>query len=170
MTWPNVPTVGDVPRWPALVSLGARLVLALVWLWAGLAKAQDPGEAVRAVRAFDVLPEALVPVVGRGLPFLEIGLGLLLLVGLAVRAAAVVSVLLLTVFVAGVSQAWARGLSIDCGCFGGGGQVAAGQTRYLQEVLRDLGFLALAGWLVVRPSSPLSVDRFVAGPESEVVA
>ena len=50
------------------------------------------------------------------------------------------------VFIAAVSSAWARGLSIDCGCFGGGGQVAAGQTKYLQEILRDVGLLALAAF------------------------
>ena len=48
-------------------------------------------------------------------------------------------------------QAWARGLSIDCGCFGGGGAVDGGQTAYGRELLRDTGFLLLAGWLVVRP-------------------
>jgi hypothetical protein len=55
------------------------------------------------------------------------------------------------VFIAGVTQAWARGLSIDCGCFGGGGAVAPDQTTYGLELLRDAGFLLLAGWLVVRP-------------------
>ena len=55
------------------------------------------------------------------------------------------------VFIAGVTQAWARGLSIDCGCFGGGGAVAPDQTAYGRELLRDAGFLLMAAWLVVRP-------------------
>ena len=50
-----------------------------------------------------------------------------------------------------MTQAWARGLSIDCGCFGGGGAVDPEQTAYGRELLRDAGFLLLAGWLVVRP-------------------
>jgi hypothetical protein len=62
------------------------------------------------------------------------------------------------VYIAGVAQSWARGLTIDCGCFGGGGQVAAGQTQYPQEILRDTGFLLLAVWLVVRPRSLFSMD------------
>ena len=78
-------------------------------------------------------------------------IGLLLLAGIATRAVAVVSAGLLLVFIAGVTQAWARGLSIDCGCFGGGGAVDPGQTTYGRELLRDAGFLLLAGWLVVRP-------------------
>jgi hypothetical protein len=68
------------------------------------------------------------------------------------------------VFIAGVTQAWARGLSIDCGCFGGGGTVAPGATAYLQEIVRDVGFLAMAAWLVARPHSLLSMDaRLTAG-------
>jgi hypothetical protein len=42
-------------------------------------------------------------------------------------------------------------LSIDCGCFGGGGAVEPGQTTYGLELLRDAAFLLLAGWLVGRP-------------------
>jgi uncharacterized membrane protein YphA (DoxX/SURF4 family) len=85
------------------------------------------------------------------LPWLEIGLGVALLAGVATRLVAAFSAALLLVFVAGVTQAWARGLSIDCGCFGGGGAVTPGETAYGRELLRDVGFLLLAGWLVVRP-------------------
>ena len=56
--------------------------------------------------------------------------------------------MLLLVFIAGVISAAARGLSIDCGCFGGGGTSQAGQTAYTAEILRDLGFLVLAGYLI----------------------
>jgi uncharacterized membrane protein YphA (DoxX/SURF4 family) len=98
------------------------------------------------------------------LPFLEIALGLLLLLGIGTRLVAVVSGALLLVFIAGVAQAWARGLSIDCGCFGGGGAVAPGATAYVQEIVRDIGFLTLAAWLVVRPHTLLSMDaRLIAG-------
>jgi uncharacterized membrane protein YphA (DoxX/SURF4 family) len=150
-------------RWGTGAAVVARLGLAALWLAAGLAKVVDPAENVRAVRAYEVLPESLVPLVGYGLPFLEIGIGLLLLVGLLVRPAAVASAVLLVVFIAGVTQAWARGLTIDCGCFGGGGQVAPEDTRYLQEIVRDTVALAAALLLAWRPSTPLSIDRWIAG-------
>lgn len=129
----------------------ARIGLAAVWLVSGVLKAIDPDATYVAVRAYDVLPKAGVAVVATVLPWLEIVLGLLLLAGVAVRTAAVASAMLLLVFVAGVTQAWARGLSIDCGCFGGGGAVEPGQTAYGRELLRDAAFLLMAGWLVVRP-------------------
>jgi uncharacterized membrane protein YphA (DoxX/SURF4 family) len=141
-------------RW---LSTAMRLVLGVVLLVAGAAKVIDPQASVAAVRAYELLPGGLVTVVGWGLPFLELVLGGLLLAGIAVRPAALATAVLLAVFVAAVASAAARGLSIDCGCFGGGGPVPPGQTAYGREIARDLALLAAAVWLVVRPQSRLSL-------------
>ena len=147
-----------------LAMLVARIVLGAVWIVAGLIKLPDPAGSVRAVRAFQLLPESVVPAVGYGLPLLEVALGVCLVLGIGVRIGAMVSAVLLGAFLIGVTSAWARGLSIDCGCFGGGGAVAPGATAYVQEIVRDVGFLALAAWLVVRPHTLLSMDaRLTAG-------
>jgi len=141
------------------VSTGARLVLGALWLWAALAKILDPQQSVIAVRAYRLLPEALVKPVAWGLPFLEVAIAVLLLLGIRTRLAAWISLSLLTVFVASVASAWGRGLSISCGCFGGGG-VAAGidWTTYATEIARDAGLMALSAWLAWRPQSRLAVE------------
>lgn len=140
----------------------ARLGLAAVWLVSGALKLADPGQTLIAVQAYEVLPGALEDVVALALPLVELVLGLLLLAGLATRWAAAAALGLLVVLIAGIAQSWARGLSIDCGCFGGGGHVAAGQTEYPQEILRDTGFALLAGWLLARPRTWLSLDGWLA--------
>ena len=144
-----------------VIGLLARFGLAAVWLVSGILKAVDPRTTVVAVRAYQIFPESLVGLIAAVLPYLEIALGVLLVLGLATRLTAILSALVLVAFIAGVISAAARGLSIDCGCFGGGGDVAAGQTAYTAEILRDLGFLALAGYLIVRPETPVSIDRMV---------
>src|ERR1700753_1647002 len=136
-----------------------RLCLAAGWLISGAIKAGDPNQTYAAVKAYQVLPAGLVSPVAGVLPFLELAFGLLVLVGVGHRLMGVLSALLLLVYIAGVAQSWARGLTIDCGCFGGGGQVAAGQTQYPQEILRDTGFLVLAVWLAVRPRSLFAAGR-----------
>lgn len=136
----------------------ARLGLAAVWLVSGTIKALDPDQTFLAVRAYDVLPLQAVAIVADVLPWLELALAVLLLLGIGTRIVAALSAALLLLFIAGVAQAWARGLSIDCGCFGGGGEVAPGQTAYATELLRDIGFLLLAGWLIVRPRTLFSID------------
>ncbi len=152
-----MPTVRD---W---VGLLARVVTGGVWVVAGALKLPDPAASVRAVRAYDLLPEAVVPTVGHLLPVVEVVIGLLLLLGLLTRPAAVVSSLLFVAFIVGISAAWARGMSIDCGCFGGGGFDADAREKYPWEIARDVGLLAASVWLVVRPSTRLSLDRRLFG-------
>ncbi|WP_233712538.1 MauE/DoxX family redox-associated membrane protein [Kribbella turkmenica] len=159
----KVPTTfspADVKQrpWFPWVSLVARLGLGGVMLVAGALKVTDPETASQAVRAYDLLPSALVAPVGWGLPFLEIAIGLLLIVGFGVRAAAVAAGVFMMVFIAAVTSAWVRGLAIDCGCFGGGGAVAPGETKYLQEILRDVGLLLLAVWLWLSPVSKFALE------------
>jgi uncharacterized membrane protein YphA (DoxX/SURF4 family) len=134
------------------------LLLAGVFVVAGALKLADPQAALQAVRAYQLLPGALEAPVGWGLPAFEVALGVLLAVGLFTRVCAVAAAALLTIFIAGVASAAARGLSIDCGCFGGGGTVAPGETKYVTEIIRDVGLLALAAWLVWKPTSRFSLD------------
>ena len=136
----------------------ARALLGAVLVVAGVLKLPDPAEAVRAVRAYRLLPEALVGPVAFGLPVVEVAVGLALLAGVLVRTAAVAAAVLMVVFLVGVGSAWARGLQIDCGCFGGGGTVAAGQTAYPGEVARDVGLLVVALALARRPASRLALS------------
>jgi uncharacterized membrane protein YphA (DoxX/SURF4 family) len=139
------------------LATAARLLLGGVFVVAGVLKVPDPSAAVRAVRAYQLLPEALVPPVAFGLPVLEIAVGLALLAGVFVRTAAIASAVLLIVFVAAVGSAWARGLQIDCGCFGDGGEVGAGDTAYPAEIVRDLALLLVALALARWPRSRLAL-------------
>lgn len=152
-------------RWVRLV---ARLLLAGVWLVAGGTKVSDLQGSVRAVHAYDLLPYEVSRVVGAALPFVEIAVGLLLVAGFATRIAAFASAGLLVVFVGGISAAWARGLRIDCGCFGGGGELAAGESpSYFWEIARDVALLAVAVSLVWRPFSRLAVDNLFVMEEDD---
>ena len=146
-----------------------RLGLAAVWLVSGAIKVSDLNQTYVAVQAYDLLPAGVASVVAGAVPFVELVLGLLLLVGLGTRLTAAVSALVLLAFIGAVAQSWARGLTIDCGCFGGGGQVAAGETRYPQEIARDIGFLALAGWLLIRPRTLLALDGWLTARPVETV-
>jgi protein-disulfide isomerase/uncharacterized membrane protein YphA (DoxX/SURF4 family) len=138
-----------------------RLFLGVVWIWAAWSKLQSPRTFVQAVRAYDATPEWLSKAIGYGLPVLEMCLGILLIIGIAVRLAAAVSALLFVVFLVGIVQAAARGIKLDCGCFGGGGVTTSG-THYTLEILRDLGLLVLAVGLVVWSATRLSIEEFLA--------
>ena len=150
------------------MSTAARIGLAAVWIVAGALKVGDLAASGRAVNAYQLMPYDAAKVVGAVQPFVEIALGLLLLIGLAVRLSAALSAALLTIFIAGIVSAWARGLRIDCGCFSAGGELGAGQSpQYVSEIARDLGFLLLAGILLWRPWTRFSLDGLLLGEEGD---
>ncbi len=141
--------------------LVSRLVLAGVLLYAGGVKIMEPHGARDAILAYRVFPPSWAPVLGYAMPLLEIGLGLLLLVGLFTRLSGLVAALLMLAFVAGIASVWARGYSIDCGCFGGGGDISpqGRAVRYSLEIARDLLFAGLGFWLFVWPRTLLSLEK-----------
>ncbi|HLS40195.1 MAG TPA: MauE/DoxX family redox-associated membrane protein [Ornithinicoccus sp.] len=145
------------------VDLVARVALGGMLLVAGLLKVGDLTGSVQSVIAYELFPYEVSRLIGTALPVVEIALGVLLLLGLLTRPVALVGGLLMLAFIAGVASAWARGLSIDCGCFGDGGPVAPEDTRYLEEIVRDVLLVLAAARLVVRSSAtPLSLDRLIA--------
>jgi uncharacterized membrane protein YphA (DoxX/SURF4 family) len=147
------------------LATAARVLVGGVLVVAGGLKLPDPAAAERAVRAYRLLSEGLVPAAAFGLPVLEIAVGLALLAGVFVRTAAVVSAVLLAGYIAAIGSVWARGLSIDCGCFGGGGQVAAGSTNYAGEIARDAALLLVALALARWPRSRLALGTALGGDE-----
>ena len=154
----------SIQKYQGWISLLARLVLGGVLIAAGALKAGNPAHAAMAVRAYQVLPITLANILGYALPWVEMGAGLALVIGVAVKAAAIIGGGLMVVFIIAIAQAWARGLSIDCGCFGGGGTVAPGHTAYVQEILRDTGLTALAVYLFRFPHGKFGLDK---APQAE---
>jgi uncharacterized membrane protein YphA (DoxX/SURF4 family) len=150
-----------VKQW---IGLLARLIVGGIDLVAGLSKFSDPAGNVRSVRAYRILPESVVPTVGHALPTVEIVVGALLILGLFTRAMAVVSTLFFLAFIIGISSAWARGLEINCGCFGNNGVPADPQRQYAVDIARDVGLLLCSLWLVIWPRTKLALDNLLFPP------
>lgn len=141
------------------LGLAARLILGGVLITAGWLKAFNVSDAENAVRAYQVLPLPIADLVGIALPWIEIALGILLVLGVATRFSAIAGGTIMVIFILAIAQAALRGLSIDCGCFGGGGQVEPGKTKYLQEIARDLIFALLAFYIYRYPNSKFALSK-----------
>jgi uncharacterized membrane protein YphA (DoxX/SURF4 family) len=139
----------------------ARLVTGVVWIWAGLLKLPHPEQSVLAIRAYQLLPGDSASPVGHLLPVLEIVVGVCLVLGVLTRGAAVVSGLLFAAFIVGIASVWARGITIDCGCFGGGGYDPDAASKYPWEIARDVGLLALSAYLVRQGRTRLALDNLL---------
>ena len=141
------------------LTLIARLVLGGVLLAAGGLKIGNLQKSAMSVRAYELLPVGLANFLGYVLPWIEIGMGLLLIAGVAVSIVGLLGALTMFAFVIAIAQAWARGLSIDCGCFGGGGQVDPEDTKYLSTILRYIGLLLLGVYLYYFPKGKFGIEK-----------
>jgi uncharacterized membrane protein YphA (DoxX/SURF4 family) len=143
--------------YPTLVS---RAVVGGVFLLAGVSKALDINAFAGEISAYQIVPTALVQPMAIALPLLEILIGGYLLLGLMQRWAAAAAGALLLVFIAAMAWALARGLALDCGCFGSTlGLSAFRETVSIGSVARDVLWLLFAIHLIIVPGV-WSLDAF----------
>ncbi len=134
----------------SLFVLLARLALAGAFVMAALPKIQDPVAFAASVAAFRVINSDLSSWVALFLPWLELVLGIGILLPAIRRASAALIGLLLIAFIALHASAWARGLDISCGCFGS--ESGESVTDYRWLILRN-ALLLVATILVLRQDS-----------------
>jgi uncharacterized membrane protein YphA (DoxX/SURF4 family) len=136
-----------------------RLILGGVLIVAGALKVGNLQKSAMAVRAYEMLPIWMANFLGYALPWIEIGIGALLIIGVAVGIMGLFSALIMLAFIIAIAQAWARGLSIDCGCFGGGGTIDPEDTKYLSDIIRDIGLLGMGVFLYLYPAGKYSLEK-----------
>ncbi len=124
---------------PAAVRL-AQVVLGILLGWAALAKLGDIPALARAVHNFRIVPLPGENLLAMVLPWIELTTALSLLLGIRPRAGAVAATGLLVVLTTAVALGLARGLDIECGCFGTSDASHVGTVKLLE----NLGMLALA--------------------------
>jgi uncharacterized membrane protein YphA (DoxX/SURF4 family) len=102
----------------ATLSFLCRVILGGIFFLTGLAKIPDPASFLLTMRGFRIFPDLLERFFAVYIPWLELILGVCLLIGLLYRAAALLFALLISGFTLAILSVMARGIEIDCGCFG----------------------------------------------------
>jgi uncharacterized membrane protein YphA (DoxX/SURF4 family) len=94
-----------------------RLLLGGIFLWAGLSKVAEPMQTLATIYSYQiVVPDGLASAIAHTLPWLEILIGVALLLGLIMPFTLAATAAVLLAFTALTAQAWWRELPIDCGC------------------------------------------------------
>lgn len=128
-------------RWALLI---VRIGLGTVFIYAGILKMQAPLNFADSIASFQILPAELVNVIAMTLPAFELLVGALLLVGWQKRPASLAVIILTVVFGLALVSALARGIMVDCGCFGSGApSVAKTWVSLGRDVLMGAGALLL---------------------------
>ena len=149
----------------ATAVLALRLVLAGVFLTAGIGKLRDLPGSRRAVADFGV-PERAARVVGLLLPLAEIAIAISLVPAPSARWGALAAAILLAAFIAGIARALSRGEEPDCHCFGQIHSAPAGRST----LVRNAVLLAFAGVIVAYGSGPALDDWVSARSAAELAA
>jgi uncharacterized membrane protein YphA (DoxX/SURF4 family) len=120
-----------------------RLLLALVFLYAAYTKLKQPWLVfAMSIDAYQLLPEWAVLFFAQTLPWLELTIGVLLLLGLWIRFTSAAAAIMLGGFFTIMLVSYGRGMGIDCGCFG------LGEALTAKSLARDGALLASAMMLV----------------------
>ncbi len=127
---------------PILI-LMIRLFLGGLFIYASLDKITDPQSFSRDISNYHIIPFGLENSMAVILPWLELFIGLGLILGCLVDGAALVSMSLLVIFIVAIGSAILRGYNIECGCGLKEGEVVGTQKLLENTILFLLGFLIL---------------------------
>jgi uncharacterized membrane protein YphA (DoxX/SURF4 family) len=128
--------------------LGVRIVIGLAFAYAGATKLMASDQFADSIASFQILPNTLINILALGLPPTEILAGLMMISGWHYRSANFCILVLSVIFALALGQALARGLQVDCGCFGSGKPSTA---KTWLSLGRDI--LVLFGCLLVHAGS-----------------
>jgi peroxiredoxin/uncharacterized membrane protein YphA (DoxX/SURF4 family) len=128
-----------------IVLLIARLILAVVFGVAGIAKAADLDGSRRAVASFGI-PGGLAAPLGLTLPFAEILIAVALIPLASAWVGAIAALAVLLIFTIGIAVNLARGNSPDCHCFG---QLHSEPVGW-STLARNIVLIAVAGLILVQ--------------------
>jgi uncharacterized membrane protein YphA (DoxX/SURF4 family) len=131
--------LSDALHRPAVLWL-ARIAIGCVFVAAALAKIGDPAAFALQIHNYRLAPVWSEHLVAITLPWIELGAGLTLVLGIRARAGAALALALMVFFTFAVGSAWARGLDFECGCFGKVGAARIGAQKFLENV----GLIGLA--------------------------
>ena len=121
-----------------------RLIMGLVFIFAAYPKILDPNAFSESIHYYGVTPLYIENIIALILPWVELFIGTSLILKYKYESSVDISIYLMIGFTILITQAYIRGLSIDCGCFLGS-DVESDSKRFwmLIDIFRDIVFLGL---------------------------
>jgi uncharacterized membrane protein YphA (DoxX/SURF4 family) len=127
-------------KWFLLV---VRIAIGAVFIYAGISKFLSPQQFADSIASFQLLPDILINLLALGLPPTEILAGLMMISGWHWRSANLAILGLTLIFAVALAQGLARGLQVDCGCFGSG---KPSTFKTWASLGRDMILIVAASW------------------------
>ncbi|UCC59475.1 MAG: DoxX family membrane protein [Dehalococcoidia bacterium] len=135
------------------LSLVFRLAVGIIFIVSSVGKLSEGSAFVDDVTKYQLLTNTMAEAYATALPWVEIIMGSLLILGLFSRVAAGIGVLTSLSFIIANGVVLHRGLNLTCGCFG---DMAALQTR--EAIIIECVLMIMAVQIMVRKGDFLSLD------------
>jgi uncharacterized membrane protein YphA (DoxX/SURF4 family) len=126
------------------ITLGIfRVLLGLLFIISSISKIQTPAKFMDSIDAYKIVPESLVYPMAMVVPWLQILAGMMFILDIYSQSAALILSGLLTAYIIAIAQAFARGFSMECGCFD--------MIPWIEDkvgwsaIIRDAIFLCMSG-------------------------
>lgn len=135
--------------------LTIRIFFGFIFIFAAVTKVTDPEGFAQAIYNYKLMPDFLINFLAIAFPWIELVTGILLVFGISVKENSAILSGLLVVFIIAIAISLARGLNIDCGCFG----TASGTKVGIQKIFENIGLLMLGLILIKYDSKYFSISK-----------
>lgn len=129
------------------VQIALQIIIGAVFVYASYNKMFDQIAFAKSIYGYKFVPDAFINIMAIIVPPLEFIAGLFLMFGLFRKGSSLIIIALLSVFLVALVQAYARGLDIDCGCFGSDASDKTTSADILIRIFQDI--LLLLGAIII---------------------
>ncbi|MBK8382988.1 MAG: DoxX family membrane protein [Ignavibacteria bacterium] len=129
-----------------------RLIVGGTFIYACAGKLLNQELFARAIYNYKFLPDVFINIFAIVMPYLELVTAVFLILGIFKRGSAFMIIVMLIVFIISLTQAYARGLDISCGCFSL--ETVSEKSDILLRIIEDI-FLLVASFIIFIKSKPI---------------
>lgn len=131
----------------SIIILIARILIGGILIYASIDKIVDPGGFAGTIDNYRIIPFGLDNIMAIILPWLELIVGLCLIIGVFIDGAAFLVIIMMVVFISAITYAILSGYNIECGC-----GLKPGELIGIQKIIEDITYLILAWMILKRPN------------------
>lgn len=139
-----------------LLNLAVRLIVGFIFILAAAGKIAEPAQFAKEIANYQILPLFTVNIVALILPWLELVVAILLMLGIRIKANATLISAMLVFFILAIAAAMVRGLNIDCGCFSNSDTLVG-----WRKIFEDLGLLMGSLYLIFFPAKKYTLENII---------
>lgn len=131
----------------SIIVLFARILIGGILIYASIDKIVDPDGFAKAIDNYHIIPFGLENSMAIILPWLEMIVGICLILGIFIDGAAFLVIVMMSIFIFAITYAILSGYNIECGC-----GLKPGELIGVRKILEDVTYLLLAWMILKRPN------------------